>query len=139
MTKSPDPNEMPKEISAAQILRDMPDIVGTGLTYTPLMKWYTVYYKYIRAALKRSDLAPTSQWRDLPKGWHVSWMGEDDGAFLCQIKRHDDDLDYLGDISFVSTKSLKSLRESYNEAVDIILKEYAPPTKDLAAAGKENV
>ncbi len=76
---------------------------------------------------RRDDLAAPSQWRDMPKSWHVSWMGEDDGAFLCQIKRHDDDLGYLGDITFVSRKSLVSIQQAYNFAVDEVLKEYDVP------------
>ncbi len=60
----------------------------------------------------------------IPSGWHVSWLGRDDGSWLCQIQRHDNDLDYISDITFVSRKG-GTMVEAINESVSVILKEYA--------------
>lgn len=58
----------------------------------------------------------------IPNGWHIAWLGMDDGMYTCQLRRHDD-LDYKSDISFVSRRAY-TMDGAYEEAVDVILKEY---------------
>jgi len=79
----------------------------------------------IHAASLREPLG-NEGWRPIPNGWHISWFGMDDGKYTCQIKRHDDDLDYISDISFSSSRGYTML-EAYTAALKPILDAYTLP------------
>lgn len=83
------------------------------------------YALYEHAETIRHALTANT-WRDLPNGWHISWLGLEDGKFTCQITRHDSDLDYRSDISFVSCREY-TMQEAYNAAIDTVLNEYNKP------------
>lgn len=64
---------------------------------------------------------------EIPNGWHVSWMGYDNGKFLCQITRHDvDENTPENEITFISRTSLRSCAEAIACAIAEIK---TPPTE----------